>query len=363
MAKVGDVLKFKDTGPSVEEARRKMLEANEAPSGMTHRPPVAVAAAVPVVPEVAEVLEPEFEEEIVPPVAAAPAVAPVAAPAPAAPPPPPEPRVEKIETSKFIGLIKRENGKWVAELTYKTGAGQERWVKDTKDELMLALLEGKGHATLRVNKAVRREKLGWSELDRQYPLPENISADEFAKMTDKQQDATLWTIASQQILMFRDKHPEYYATPLNASRINEFIAKEKLPTTLRNLEYAFEELSDPNLPNDVRLEERLEPVSITPVTPSLATNEPAPVRKDSVQAEPAPAAPTAAPAVAAPAVVVRKRGTTGLQPGQSSSPEPISPEDGGGQRELSEAELRALPLGELKRIATADRRKRAVSQR
>src|SRR5579872_1616221 len=71
--KIGEVLKFKDQGLSVEDARKAMLAAGEAPKGMAggnvpvHAaevptpPAVAVAAAVPAVTPDLETL---FEDEI-----------------------------------------------------------------------------------------------------------------------------------------------------------------------------------------------------------------------------------------------------------------------------------------------------------
>lgn len=376
MAKVGEVLRFRDAGPSVEEARKKMIEAGEAPAG---RPTVAVAEEPAVVPPtpatpaaaaVASVLEPEFEEEevVVPPAAepAPAAAAPVVTP-PAAPPATVKP--ERVDTPQFTGEIKQEKGEWVAEIRYKNGSGTERFIAKSRNELMLKLLEGKGHATIRVNKAVRREKLGWSELDRQYPLPDGITAKDFSEMKEAQQDHLLATIASEQTLAFREAHPEFYKSESNGSKLLKFLSNERLPVTYRNLEYAFDELSDPNLPPEVRLEEA--PVA----TPSLVQPAPAaPVQTDSepavatppaapaAVAAPAPAAAAAAPAT--PAVRVRPRGSSGLQPGQSSSPtEPVRPEAGSEPRELSEAELRKLPMSDLKRIADKDRRMRSGAQR
>ena len=374
--RVADVLKHKDGGLSVEEARKKMFEAKEAPKGLVASNPqaAAVESPVPVVkplppvvaaPDVIDALEPEFAEELEVPAAAVPVPVPVAKPAATVPVVPVAvPKVERVETKQFIGEIKQDGGKWVAEIRYKSGSGTERFEARSKSELMLKLLEGKGHATLRVNKAVRREKLGWSELDRQYPLPEGMTVEDFSALPEKTQDLTLWNIASQQIIQFQEAHPEYYKTQENAKKINDFLGEHKLPVTVRNLVYALDELTDPNLPADVRLEERPSASVVeAPVTPNLETpaSAPAPVQTDSAPAAAAPpAASAAASAPEAPAVVVRKRGTTGLRPGDSSSPTELgTSEGGGGQRDLSEAELRKLPLGELKRIANADRRARA----
>jgi len=364
MAKVGETW-LKRPGQTVAEAKQAMISAGEAPAGLAGgNTPVSRAATAVLEPPVPALVVPpvvteEFEEEI----EATPAT-PVAQPAPAPAPPAPvvaPPKVERVETSQFVGELKKENDKWVAELVYKNGAGTERFEARSKNELMLKLLEGKGHATLRVNKAVRREKLGWSELDRQYPLPDGITAKDFEEMNDKSQDALLRSIAVEQIVMFNEAHPEYYKDPegKNAKKINDFLTEQHLPITLRNLEYALDELTDSNLPADVRLVER--PVAVARVTPTISAPEPAPTRMDSVPAPAAPAPVPTAAAPTAPAVTVRKRGTTGLQPGDSSSPiEPgTTPEDGNRPRELSEAELRKLPMDQLKRIANADRRARA----
>jgi hypothetical protein len=376
--KVADVLKFGSKGLSVEDAKKAMLAAGEAPRGMVARPPEApLAAAEPVVPAAAPVAPvipaevDDFADEIpaapaaasaAPAIPAAPVAAPPAAPAPASVPQ----KIERVENAQFTAEIKQENGKWTAEIRYKNGAGTEKFIKNTKNELMLALLEGKGNATLRVNKAVRREKLGFSELDRQYPLPEGITVKDFDEMPDKAQDALLWSVANNQVIMFRDAHPEFYRTDANKQKLLDFLNKEKLPITKRNLDYALDELSDPNLPVDVRLEEAPAPVSVAPATPSLEQPAPvtAPARTDSAPAAPVVAAASAATTPAAPAVVVRKRGTTGLRPGDSSVSTELgsTPEGGGEPRQLSQAELRKLPLPELKRIADAERRRNSAQR-
>lgn len=356
--RVQDVIRFKDEGLSVEEARKQMLEAGEAPRGIRRRDEIrtgilarnaaaAVGAANPTETAIGE----EFETEI--PAAASPAPATVPAPAPAAvapvvaPPivePPAPPKTERIETDQFVAEIRQENGKWVGEIKYKTGGGTERWITNTKNELMLELLKGKGNATLRVHQAVRREKLGSPDLDKQYPLPEGWTTEEFAKLKPEQQDSMLLQIAKEQVLMFRDEHSEFYRSDKNAKDLNDFLVKNRLPITKKNLEYAFMDLLADGL-----LETKPEMISVP---------TPAPVQTDSV---PAPAAPTATPvaaipAPAVPAVVVRKRGTTGLQPGISSSPDELErPEDGGKPRGPSEAELRSLPLPDLKRIVYKER--------
>jgi hypothetical protein len=357
MSRVSDVLKFGDRGLTVEEARRRMLEAGEAPSG--RRSATLPAAA-------ADALEPEIEDDGAITVAANPNAAaqatvvvepePVAAPPiPAAPPA--EDKTERIETEQFVGEIRQEKGRWIAELQYKSGSGTERFVAGSKNELLLELLKGKGHATLRVKEAVRREKLGGPKLDKAYSLPEGVTSEEFSRMSPAAQTAMIDSIASSNAIAWRDARPEYYKTPANGAALNEFMREHNLPFTVANLDYAFEDMTDNDLFPDKRPE-----APAPAAAPSLTRETTAPKAEDSapVTQPAAPASPTPASA-APPAVTTRKRGSTGLPGGHSSVPSDgtARAEDAGEPKEPSEAELRKLPMDELRRIANADRRQRA----
>lgn len=350
MTKVGEVLKFSDRGVSVDEARKAMLAAGEAPSGIAREkaknvsagfvaeeelpaPPVAVAPAA-AVPDLAEMLP--LDDELPAP---APKPADNTAPAPVIDTP--KPKIERVENESFFAELRQENGKWVAEIEYKNGAGTEKWTRSTKNELMLALLEGKGNATLRVRAAKRRETLG-VELDKSLSLPEDITAEEFNAMPEKLQNQTLKNITTQNILNFAQEHPEYLRTERNTNNMTAYMTKHGLPYTVKNLNHAYEMLLEDN-ELDVQKPARRE----APVQPSLAT-PPAPRATEDSVPVPAPApAPAVAPATE-PGVVVRKRGSSGLQPGQSSVPsgDSVRPEDGSRGKDLSEAELRRLsPIG------------------
>lgn len=349
--RVSDVIK-KDVGISVEEARKRMLEAGQAPSGIAgeFRKNAAVGAVIPAavpvvtVPEPAPVLVPE---PVVPTVAAVEI-------APAVPVPVPAPQAERIETSQFVAEIRQEDGQWVAEIIYKTGGGTEKFEALTRKALDLKLLEGKANGTLRVRKAVRREKYG-ADLDKSYTLPEGVTNETFAAMPEAARAAVIDSLAMQDALSFRELHPEFYGTEENSDKLQKFLFKQNYPITTRNLEYAFEELMESD-------ELEIRPTPKVVVAPSVPS--PAPRVEDSAPAavSVAPVAP-ATPTPPAPAVLVRKRGTTGLQPGYSSAAdaELDAPEEGSKPRELSEAELRALPPAELKKQyqATMAARKKA----
>lgn len=368
--KVEDVLKFKDTGLSVEEAKKAMIQAGEAPRGIVSR--VATPAASTAV--LTSGTEETFESELpasgdtelpaaATPTATTPVITPTTVPVKVVPEP------QRIETDKFVGEIRQEGGKWVAELTYKNGGGTERWVANKKNELLLELLKGKGHATLRVKEAVRREKLNTgAELDKYYLLPEGVTAAEFEKLPESSQHAMLLQVAENQVMQFREAHPEFYKSPKNAEKINSYLSNRNLPITVKNLEFAYQDLLESE-----ELETRPEArVAATP-TP---TPVPTPVATVTLEpstppAQPVPSAPTPAATITAsagtdglpPGAVVRKRGSTGLQPGHSSTPSELAarPEDGGEQREPSEAELRKMsPAGQpvnprLKEMARASR--------
>jgi hypothetical protein len=106
----------------------------------------------------------------------------------------------------------------------------------------------------------------------------------------------------------------------------------------------------------------LSPFSERNATPAPA---PEPIAADSAPVPAPVAAPTATPAApiaAAPvasAPAVRKRGTTGLHSGHSSAVPTDVPGESAAPAEPSVSELRKLPMSELKRIAQADRQKRA----
>lgn len=373
MTKVADVLRFGDRGLSVEDAKKAMLEAGEAPTGKGVPRPVDDSP-----------LEPEFEDngEVV--VAANPnseaqaeqarkdaeeaarSVAEVEASTGKNEPiqqQAAEDKAERLETERFIAEIRHEKGKWVAEIQYKSGAGTEKFIAGSKNELMLKLLEGKGHATLRVKEAVRREKLGGPKLDKAYSLPEGIMTEEFNKMTPQLQTFTIDTIAAQNAMVWMKQTPAYHATDGNQEVLNQYMCEHDLPYTVGNLTYAFEDLSE----NDMFPDKKGQPISATPAPkPSLAQPSAATRAEDSPEAaRPAAPASPASRTDGQPAATVRKRGSTGLPVGHSSVPSDAgatSAEDNDKPKELSEAELKKLPLSELKRIADADRRSRAQTR-
>lgn len=394
MARVAEVLRFKDGGPSLEEARAAMLAAGEVPRGYTGRPAAAAPALAPEIEpaEVAPVAAEGFESELpgvpaalappspeaAPALAAQPEPAPTQA-APAVPAPPAAPSLyrERIDTRDFVGEI-RNDGKgakpWVGEIKYKlngNGPKPETFRAASQKELMKMLLEAKGHATLRVRTAVRREKLG-RDLDKAWPLPEGLSADEFTKLPENAQRAMLRAIDAEQAQEFMAAHPEYHRTLENGKLLTKFLSDKSLPVTLRNLEFAFDELSEEGLlearPLEEGVEEAPEPITesaqAVPVVSQVYAPPEAAAPPHQAAVAPAPAVVSTPPVPVASAVTVRKRASSGLQPGQTSTPSGgVGPEEGSGPRELSEAEARKLPMSELRRIVTADRGQRVGARR
>ena len=247
--------------------------------------------------------------------------------------------VERADTKDFTAEIRQEGGQWVGELTYKNGAGTERFTAPTKNALTLQMLVGKGHASVKVRKVIREQKLG-VELDKSY-LFEGLTQEEFDSLPNIARQELIDKKAMEASLAFRSEHPEYLNTNENWQIIKRFLDKRQLPYTFVNLEYAYDSLTD-----DEMLQVREE-------APTVVTE--APRTEDSVVVAATPAQTAPAAAAAAPAPQLRKRGTTGLQPGFSSAgnTELEQTEGGNKPRELSEAELRALPLSEHKKLYKA----------
>lgn len=330
---------------SVEDARKAMFEAGEAPKGRGKELGILDREALrnrgtggntPVTqPQVPSVVPVSANVEIPPAIE-------IPEPLPAALPlSPPTPKVRKVENSRFTGEIKQENGQWVAELVYKNGAGTERFVADSHDDLMVQLLEGKGNATLRVKEAVRREKLGRPQMDKGILLPPGMTLEQYQAQPDEVKDSQQGVIQTQQALAFIESHPEFYQHPQNSADLQKYINNQGAPITLRNLEIAFDDLLESGAL--IARPQRIEPtVSVPAVAPKIEDSTLAPAN--------IPVAP-AQNTLPENAPVVRKRGTTGLQPGHSSSvEEPVT-----SSREPSDEELRRLPMDQLKRIADADR--------
>jgi hypothetical protein len=251
-----------------------------------------------------------------------------------------EATVEVVENAKFRGEIRQEDGEWIAEIVYKTGGGVERFTAPNRKALMLKVLEGKAHGTLRVREAIRREKYG-VELDQAYTLPDYMTQEAFDALPEAAKQGIVDSVAMGEAMLLHKLHPEFYITEANSEKMQKFLNHKKLPYTVTNLTYAYEELAEAD-----ELETRPTPK----ITPSVFQTQTHAV--DSAAAAPvvqvAPA-PSAAPA---PVPVVRKRGTTGLQPAQSSAAStelaPTAKEESAQPSELSEAELRKLPLDQLK---------------
>ena len=338
--RVGEIVKFGDKGISVDEARKKMLEAGQAPKGIQSE--TRKNEVVGVIRGVGGNTPAEQQTQSPAPVIVTEAPAATAeqvAEGPAVVEPATVPQEDKVENSKFSARIFQEDGEWVAEIVYKNGAGTERFTAASKQALNLKLLEGKGNATLRVRESIRREKYG-TELDKVYTLPDYMTQEAFDAMPALAQQGMIDTLATQEAFALHQAHPEFYINEENSLKIQKFLNKRELPFTVRNMEYAYYELEESE-----ELDSRPTPQLVAP-----SVIAPAPRVEDSAPA----AAPATAPvstvaAPAAPAVVTRKRGTTGLRPGDSSAANTELEETEESQKssEPSEAELRKLPLSEL----------------
>ena len=366
MAKVQDILKFgpKDranTQLSVDEARAAMVAAGEAPGSTkiklandARRKTFTDAQAAGLPLAEARRLAAEAAENVV---AAGVVTAPAAtSPAPAQQRPTPEAarrfvqpaqttpapaeRAERIETKKFVGVIKQEGGLWVAEITYKSGAGTARFTATTKNQLMLKLLEGKANGTLKVRDVTRAAKLGEPEFDHAYSFV-GIPQAEYDAMSDAAKSALVDAEAAKATIQFKEDYPEFLPTALNSQKITGFLDARRAVFTYSNLVKAFEALTATE-------ELELRPENELPTV----LEDSAPAGDSAAVAVTQPAVSTA-PAVSASEPQVRKRGTTGIMPGFSSAGEDTeleTSEEGDEQRQPSRAELMTLSLDEHRKL-------------
>lgn len=251
-------------------------------------------------------------------------------------------KTERFTDPSFDAEILQENGEWVARILYKNGSGTEEFRADTKNALMLKLITGKGHATLRVKRAVREAKLGQKPVDiesleYQYALDyAGLSKAEYDALPAGAKKLVQDNIGYQVASLWQQQTPQYHGTPENSERLLGYLANKKLPVTVHNLQVAFEELTEDDI-----LEKKPEVKPVALPVPVATTRA-----EDSASVVPASAAPTS--------TVVRKRGTTSLVPSHSSVPEGGhvngSQESISTPQEPSEQELRAMPIADLGRI-------------
>lgn len=255
------------------------------------------------------------------------------------------PKVERINNRLFTGEVKQVNGLWVAEITYKNGAGRESFKHKTKNGLMLAVLEGKANATVKVRQVVREQKLGSAYA--QYYTFSDVTQQEFDAMPPGAQSALIDAEAGKASLRFKETVQEFYPTGENTDTLLAFLDKKRAVITYDNLVRAFEELTSAGL-----LDQR----------PEDETDE----TDTSIDAEDSADDSNAAPALViapapAPVTPPRKRGTTGLAPGFSTgNAEALTleeNEESAEPREPSRAELNALSMKELKARSDASRAK------
>ena len=181
------------------------------------------------------------------------------------------------------GPYQREGNNWVAVI--ETDGGVQKFVGATKDEVSAKLIEAQAHATRKIRQQERVIKLGGGNgqpftPDQEEILPEfkgqELSAEEQAQIVADFQDPTRAWAAMQRAMeatlgadldtvrntlklapeiraalkaraageQFAANHPEFVPSHENAKIITDFLTVRKLPATLKNLEYAFSELTN-----------------------------------------------------------------------------------------------------------------------
>jgi hypothetical protein len=216
--------------------------------------------------------------------------------------------VESGEERDFRYDVFVEKGEWVAELRYKRRAdgsthGTERFVAGSQRELMVKLVRGKGNATLKVNEVVRGQKLGnrpdmSNVFEKELLETHNLSVEQFNALPVESRGAITDSMQANQAMLFKEHHQELHldtATGVkNLQAVVAYLRKQNWPITERNLSIGWQDLSADNKIEDVESS-----VPIAPTVPVLAASS--------------------TPVVSVPVKPPRKRGSTGLIPGQSSA--------------------------------------------
>lgn len=258
-----------------------------------------------------------------------------------------EPLATGVETEPFheedansIRDIRRDGRDWIATIQYRNGAGTETFRASNYRELLMKILTGKGHATLKIRAQAQELSRGlkegfkldnWADFQKKVLDSGNaghgISRAEYEALPEGAQSTLIDVVQSTEAAAFMQENPSYVATPKNLETIIHFLNKQKVPITSRNLGYAFSELKASG-----KLETK---ANAEPTAPG--------------QAAPASPAAPATPQVevaAAPQAAPRKRGSTGIIPGSGSfgntrtrvTPSEVTPE-----------QAKSMPLGDLQR--------------
>lgn len=259
----------------------------------------------------------------------------------AQPQPKEEDERERIETNEYIAEIYRDGRDWVGEITYKNGAGEERFTAPTIRELNRKLLEGKANATLKVRAEVRRRKFGyqldtWDYFFDKLKQAHGITVDQFNALPEQSRELIKDTVQAVESEAFLADFPEFHRTPKNWVSLADWLNNEKAPVTQKNLGKAYYDLSENDLLEKPIVAKKVPQATI----PAAVISAPvvSKTAEDSVVVAAASAAPQAPP--------VRKRGSSGIIPGQSSAVTSATVTEEDKPREPSREELRTMDIKE-----------------
>lgn len=283
----------------------------------------------------------------------------------------PEPTKTVLEDNKkFILSYGKEGKEWVMEMVFKNGAGTERWVANTREELLKQMGTAKANASYKIHEqqkdigdlVVGDVPDGWDWFIEELKTSHGLTTEQFNALPQASKDTIRENIEFVEARKFVNSFPDFYACPKNDQLMTQYLASRGLSQSFRNLSIAYKTLRRQEI-----LEQR--PEAATPITQlqpapapvAVVQQVPVPESANShptVVADPVVPVPTV-PTPVAPAPIVRKRVSTGIVPG-SSSAAPVAvaekPEEGTEPREFSEKELRTMPMADLTRIVKQTRK-------
>jgi len=267
-----------------------------------------------------------------------------------------EPQGKRVVSDDKLSKISyyKDGKDWILEIESKNGHGTQRFLATSKDDLIQKLGVAQANATKKIHDYKEEIEFGdradtWDTVFNFMRDDLHISLEDYGKMPQQVKDLTIANIQAEQVRSFQSEYPNYYYTENNFKKISQYLEKREIPMTFHNLRLAWNKLTDDDM-LDIRPEEATQEAPVVASVP-VSVQPAAPVVANSTSAAVSTAAPaSAAPAATAPAPVARKRGTTGIMPGSSAATQTVT-EESTKPRILSEAELKAMDLKDLKRIA------------
>lgn len=215
------------------------------------------------------------------------------------PPPPPPAAVEAVPPAQTPAAPQ----KFARDIDLKDGSGVQHFEAETWEGLVDKLATAQENATRKIRELSQRPKV---EPEREVPAPrapKELSAAELIALKESGDPTAIFNKlfeakmgrSPEQVAAELDeftqtkqrqeaersfvaKHKDdFYNCPENAGKISALLAKENLPVTKRNLEYAYQELANDFVKKEAAVSPNLPPPPVPPGQPIVRDIPPPPV--------------------------------------------------------------------------------------